>query len=73
MHKRIQIIKGPLKVDNPITSKLIDLRCGYFLYFCRNNIEAEIRILRSMYDRIDFVRMPHKGWIKNGSSFAQNG
>ena len=34
-------MKVPLKVDNPITS------------------------------RINFVRMPYKGWMRNDSSFTQ--
>jgi hypothetical protein len=32
----------------------------------------KIRILGFMFSRIDFLRMPHKGWMKNGSSCAQS-
>jgi hypothetical protein len=46
------------------------LKCGPFI-FCKNNIGAKISILGCMFSGIDLVRMPHKGWMKNGSSFAQ--
>ena len=63
-------MKGPLKVDNPITS-LVDKFKMWAIPFRKNNIEVENTILGYMFSRINFVSMCHEGWMKNGSSFAQ--
>ena len=64
-------MKGPLKVYNPITSK-IGIKYGPFP-FSKNNIGAKNKDPRiyCMFSRINFVCMPHKGWMKNDSLLTQ--
>ena len=45
-------MKGPLTVDNPITSK-VD-RGIWAIPNCKNNIGVEIRILGCVFSRINF-------------------
>ena len=66
-------MNDPIKVDNPITSK-IDRYKTWSIPFCKNNIEVENKDLGCTFSSLKFVRMPHEGWMKNDSknSFTKN-
>ena len=56
-------MKGPLKVDNPITSKIDGFKM-WAIHFCKNNMKTKKRTLGCMFSRINFACMPHEGWMK---------
>ena len=59
--KEIQIMKGSLKVDNPITSKIDGYKIWAIFFFVRIFQGLKIRILGCIFSKINFVHMPHEG------------